>query len=336
MKILAIETSCDETSVSIVEDRTVLSNVISTQIEEHKIYGGVVPEIASRRHAEAISQVCEQALIDADLNYNDIEAVAVTFAPGLIGALLVGVNFAKGLALSLGVPLIPVHHLRSHIAANYIDNPELKPPFLCLLVSGGNTVIAEVTDYTTFKIIGGTLDDAAGECFDKAARCMGLPYPGGVNLDKIATMADNKKYPLPYPKVSTGKYDFSFSGLKTAVLNLVHNANQKGEEIDIPVVCATVRQRVCDMLINNTLAAAEEYNHKTIVLAGGVSANSELRTRLQNECENKGYKFYCPPLKYCTDNAAMVGAQAIYEYNNGNLSDSSLNAIATLPIDYQN
>ena len=335
MKILSIETSCDETSVAIVEDRTVLSNIISTQIEEHKIYGGVVPEIASRRHAEAISQVCDEALKQANLTYSDIDAVAVTFAPGLIGALLVGVNFAKGLALSLGVPLIPVHHLRSHIAANYIDTPELKPPFLCLLVSGGNTVIAEVTDYTSFKIIGGTLDDAAGECLDKAARCMGLSYPGGVNLDKIATLADNKKYPLPYPKVSTGKYDFSFSGLKTAVLNLVHNAKQKGEEIDIPVVCATVRQRVCDMLITNTINAAKEFGHKSIVLAGGVSANSELRSRMESECEKLGIKLYCPPLKYCTDNAAMVGAQAIYEYKSGNVSDSSLNAAATLPIDYR-
>lgn len=335
MKILSIETSCDETSVAIVEDRTVLSNIISTQIEEHKIYGGVVPEIASRRHTEAISQVCNEALKQASLTYSDIDAVAVTFAPGLIGALLVGVNFAKGLALSLGVPLIPVHHLRSHIAANYIDTPDLKPPFLCLLVSGGNTVIAEVTDYTSFKIIGGTLDDAAGECLDKAARCMGLSYPGGVNLDKIATSADNKKYPLPYPKVSTGKYNFSFSGLKTAVLNLVHNAKQKGEEIDVPVVCATVRQRVCDMLINNTLCAAKEFGHKSIVLAGGVSANSELRSRMESECEKLGIKLYCPPLKYCTDNAAMVGAQAIYEYESGNISDSSLNAVATLPIDYR-
>ncbi len=334
MKILAIETSCDETSVAIVEDRTVLSNVISTQIEEHKIYGGVVPEIASRRHAEAISKVCEQALLDAKLTYKDIDAIAVTIAPGLIGALLVGVNFAKGLALSLGIPLIPVHHLRSHIAANYIDNPTLKPPFLCLLVSGGNTVIAKVTDYTKFEIIGETLDDAAGECFDKSARCMGLSYPGGVNLDKIATLADNKKYPLPYPKVSTGKYNFSFSGLKTAVLNLVHNAKQKGEEIDVPVVCATVRQRVCDMLINNTLNAAKEFGFETIVLAGGVSANSELRFRLQSECEKAGLKFYCPTLKYCTDNAAMVGAQAIYEYKDGNISGSSLNAAATLPINY--
>ncbi len=335
MKILAIESSCDETSVAIVEDRTVLSNVIATQVQEHKIYGGVVPEIASRRHAEAISQVCEKALSDAGLTYSDIEAVAVTFAPGLIGALLVGVNFAKGLALSLGVPLIPVHHLRSHIAANYIAHPDLKPPFLCLLVSGGNTVIAEVSDYTKFNIIGSTLDDAAGECFDKSARCMGLSYPGGVNLDKIATTADNKKYPLPFPKVSTGKYDFSFSGLKTAVLNLVHNANQKGEEIDIPVVCATVRQRVCDMLISNTLGAAKEFGYTKIVLAGGVSANSELRCRMESECKKNGYSLYYPPLKYCGDNAAMVGAQAIYEFNDGNIGDSTLNATATLPINYR-
>ena len=335
MKILAIESSCDETSVSIVEGRCVLSNVIATQIEEHKIYGGVVPEIASRRHAEAISLVCEQALTDAGLTYGDIDAVAVTFAPGLIGALLVGVNFAKGLALSLGVPLIPVHHLRSHIAANYIAHPDLKPPFLCLLVSGGNTVIAEVTDYTKFNIIGGTLDDAAGECFDETARCMGLPYPGGVNLDKIATLADNKKYPLPYPRVSTGKYDFSFSGLKTAVLNLVHNASQKGEAVDVPVVCATVRQRVCDMLISNTLAAAKEYGFNKIAIAGGVSANSELRARMQSECEKLGFSLYYPPLKYCGDNAAMVGAQAIYEYESGNIGDNSLNATATLPIDYR-
>ena len=335
MKILAIESSCDETSVAIVEDRKVLSNVISTQIEEHKIYGGVVPEIASRRHAEAISQVCDKALEDANLTYNDIEAVAVTFAPGLIGALLVGVNFAKGLAMSLGVPLIPVHHLRSHIAANYLAHPDLKPPFLCLLVSGGNTVIAEVTDYTKFNILGSTCDDAAGECFDKAARCMGLSYPGGVNLDKIATVADNKKYPLPFPKVSTGEFDFSFSGLKTAVLNLVHNAKQKNEEIDVPVICATVRERVCDLLINNTLAAAEKYGYKKIAIAGGVSANSELRARMEEECKKRNYSLYYPPLKYCGDNAAMVGAQALYEYKDGNIAGADLNATATLPINYR-
>lgn len=335
MKILSIESSCDETSVAIVEEREVLSNIVSTQIAEHRIYGGVVPEIASRRHTEAISAVCEEALKTANLTYSDIDAVAVTFAPGLIGALLVGVNFAKGLAISLKVPLIPVHHLRSHIAANYLAHKDLKPPFLCLLVSGGNTVIAEVLDYTKFRIIGATQDDAAGECFDKTARCMGLEYPGGVNLDKIATVADNIKYPLPYPKVSSGEFDFSFSGLKTAVINLVHNANQKGEEVDIPVVCATVRERVCDLLIKNTLAAAEKLGYNTITIAGGVSANSELRRRMQEECDKRNYTLYYPPLKYCGDNAAMVGAQAIYEYRDGNVADSSLNATATLPIEYR-
>ena len=335
MKILAIESSCDETSVAVVEDRTVLSNIVSTQVEEHKIYGGVVPEIASRRHTEAISAVCDEALKTAGIRYSDIDAVAVTFAPGLIGALLVGVNFAKGLSMSLGVPLIPVHHLRSHIAANYLAHPHLKPPFLCLLVSGGNTVIAKVSDYTKFEIIGQTRDDAAGECFDKVARQMGLSYPGGVTLDKIATVADHKKYPLPHPKVSGGEFDFSFSGLKTAVINLVHNAKQKNEEIDVPVLCATVRERVCDLLIKNTMAAAEETGFTTIAVAGGVSANSELRRRLDEECKNKGYSLYYPPLKYCGDNAAMVGAQALHEYLDGNLGDTSLNATATLPINYR-
>lgn len=335
MKILAIESSCDETSVAVVEEREVLSNIISTQIAEHRIYGGVVPEIASRRHTEAISAVCDEAVKQAGIEYSEIEAVAVTFAPGLIGALLVGVNFAKGLALSLGVPLIPVHHLRSHIAANYIAHKDLEPPFLCLLVSGGNTVIAEVTDYTKFKILGGTRDDAAGECFDKTARCMGLEYPGGVTLDKIATVSDFEKYPLPFPKLSGSEYDFSFSGLKTAVINQIHNASQKGLEIDVPVLCATVRERVCDMLIANTFRAAEEFGYKKIAVAGGVSANSELRRRMQEECEKRGFKLYYPPLKYCGDNAAMVGAQAIYEYRDGNISGSDLNATATLPIDYR-
>ena len=335
MKILAIESSCDETAAAVTDERTVLSNIVATQIAEHRIYGGVVPEIASRRHTEAISAVCEDALKEAGITYTDIDAVAVTFAPGLIGALLVGVNFAKGLSLSLKKPLIPVHHLRSHIAANYINNPDLKPPFLCLLVSGGNTVIAEVSDYTKFKILGGTRDDAAGECFDKTARCMGLPYPGGVTLDKIATEADCKRYPLPFPHTSSGEFDFSFSGLKTAVMNLVNNSAQKGEEIDIPVVCATVRQRVCDMLIDKTMKAAEKYGYKTVAVAGGVSANSELRTRLAKECEKRGIALYYPELRYCGDNAAMVGVQAYYEFSNGNLGDSSLNAAATLPIDYR-
>ena len=335
MKILAIESSCDETAAAVTEERDVLSSVVSTQIAEHKIYGGVVPEIASRRHTEAISTVVKEALDKASLTYGDIDAVAVTFAPGLIGALLVGVNFAKGLALSLNKPLIPVHHLRSHIAANYITNPDLKPPFLCLLVSGGNTVIAEVTDYTKFKILGGTRDDAAGECGDKAARCMGLEYPGGVNLDKTATKADTKRYPLPFPHVSSGEFDFSFSGLKTAVMNLVNNSAQKGDIIDVPVVCATVRQRVCDVLIEKTMSAAEKYGYKTVAVAGGVSANSELRLRMANECEKRGIKLYYPKLCYCGDNAAMVGVQAYYEFLSGNIGNSSLNAAATMPIDYR-
>lgn len=335
MKILAIESSCDETAAAVTEERKVLSSIVSTQIAEHRIYGGVVPEIASRRHTEAISAVCSDALKVAGITYSDIDAVAVTFAPGLIGALLVGVNFAKGLSMAINKPLIPVHHLRSHIAANYITNSKLKPPFLCLLVSGGNTVIAEVTDYTKFKILGGTRDDAAGECFDKTARALGLQYPGGVTLDKIATAADLKKYPLPFPKVSSGEFDFSFSGLKTAVMNLVNNFAQKGEEIDVPVVCATVRQRVCDMLIEKTLSAAGKYGYKTLAVAGGVSANSELRARMTKECKDRGITLYFPELKYCGDNAAMVGVQAFYEYKDGNIGDSSLNAAATMPIDYR-
>ncbi len=336
MIILSIESSCDETAAAVTRGREILSSVVNTQIEEHKKFGGVVPEVASRRHIENISSVVEAALENAGITYSDIDAVAVTFAPGLIGALLVGVNFAKALALSLGVPLIPVHHLRSHIAANYIEHPELKPPFLCLLVSGGNTVIAEVCDYTRFRIIGETRDDAAGECLDKSARIMGLSYPGGVNLDKIATEKNSEKYPLPTPKVSGGKYDFSFSGLKTAVVNTVHNAKQKGIEIDVPVLSATVRAKVCDILIHNTLLAAKEGGYKSLAVAGGVSANSELRKRLEAECEKQNIKLYIPSLKYCGDNAAMVGVQAYYEYKSGNIGDSALNARATMPIDYNN
>ena len=334
MKILAIESSCDETAAAVTEGREVLSNIVATQIAEHKIYGGVVPEIASRRHTEAISAVAGEALKAANIGYNDIDAVAVTFAPGLIGALLVGVNFAKGLSYTLGIPLIPVHHLRSHIAANYITNEDLKPPFLCLTVSGGNTLLTKVEDYTVFKPIGKTMDDAAGECLDKAARCMGLSYPGGVNIDKIATEADTKKYPLPYPKTEN-KFDFSFSGLKTAIVNITHNAAQKNEEIDVPVLAATVRQKVCDILIDKTMSAVRKENAKTVVIAGGVSANSELRERMLKKCREEGIKLYFPELKYCGDNAAMVGVQAFYEYESGNIASLDLNAAATLPIDYR-
>ena len=336
MKILGIESSCDETAAAGVEDgRKVLSNVIASQVEEHKIYGGVVPEIASRRHTEAICSVVEKALEDAGCTINDIDAIAVTYAPGLIGALLVGVNYAKGLSYSTGIPLVPVHHLRGHIAANYISDEDIKPPFMSLVVSGGHSHIINVKDYTDFEIIGRTRDDAAGEAMDKAARTVGLPYPGGVNLDKISVNGDENKYKFPVPKVADSKYDFSFSGLKTAVINTVHNARQKGEEIDIPVLCATIRERVCDMLIDNTFKAAENLGYKKIAVAGGVSANSELRCRMDAECKKRGFELFYPPLKYCGDNAAMVGAQAIFEYESGNIAGTELNATATLPIDYR-
>ncbi len=333
MLILAIESSCDETAAAVCDGRRVISSVINTQIEEHKIYGGVVPEIASRRHCENISAVANKAILDANITYQDLDAIAVTYAPGLIGALLVAVNFAKGLSMSLGIPLIPVHHLRSHIAANYIDNDALKPPFLCLTVSGGNSIITEVRDYTDFAAVGGTRDDAAGECFDKAARAMGLGYPGGISLDKVATVADLQKYPLPKPRVEGSPYDFSFSGLKTAVINIIHNAKQRSVELDIPVLAATLRTRVCDMLIENTLSAAENLSYRTVVLAGGVSANSELRRRMQEECDKRGIALYYPKLCYCGDNAAMVGVQGYYEYLAGNTADEGLNAYATMPID---
>lgn len=333
MLILSIESSCDETSAAVTRGRSVLSNIISTQIDEHRIYGGVVPEIASRRHCENIAAVVKEAIDTAGVTFSDIDAVAVTAYPGLIGALLTGVNFAKGLSLSLSKPLIAVHHLRSHIAANYITNPDLKPPFLCLTVSGGNTVLCEVKDYTDFSVIGRTLDDAAGECFDKAARAMGLDYPGGVNLDKIASVADAERYPLPTPKINSGPFDFSFSGLKTAVINLIHNQKQKGIDVDVPVLCATLRKKVCDILIEKTFWAAKEKNYKKIVLAGGVSANSELRRRFEEECKIRNYEFFTPLLKYCGDNAAMVGVQAYFEYKAGNIADASLNATATMPID---
>ncbi|MBR1534384.1 MAG: tRNA (adenosine(37)-N6)-threonylcarbamoyltransferase complex transferase subunit TsaD [Ruminococcus sp.] len=332
MKILAIESSCDETAAAVVEDgRNVLSNIVASQVEEHKLYGGVVPEIASRRHAEAIVGVVDEAIKAAGCTLDELDAVAVTYAPGLIGALLVGVNFAKGFALATNKPLIPVHHLRSHIASNYISYKELKPPFLCLVVSGGHSHIVEVRDYTDMKVIGRTRDDAAGEAFDKAARAMGIPYPGGVELDKIAEGGDDSAYPMPRPKVDGSPYDFSFSGLKTAVINLIHNKAQKGEEINVPDVCASYRKAVVGCLADNFLLAAEDLGYTTLVIAGGVSANSLLRRELQSRCQGK-YDLYMPEKSLCGDNGAMVGAQAYYEYLAGHLAKSDLNAIATLPI----
>lgn len=334
MRILAIESSCDETAAAVVEDgRKVLSSVVASQVEEHRLYGGVVPEIASRRHAEAITPVVTQALEQARLSLNEIDALAVTYAPGLIGALLVGVNFAKGLSLATGLPLIPTHHLRSHIASNYISNLELKPPFLCLVVSGGHSHIVMVEDYTKMKIIGRTRDDAAGEAFDKAARTMGMPYPGGIELDKVAESGDPLAFKLPRPAVHDAPYDFSFSGLKTAVINLLHNASQKGEELNRADVCASYRYAVVDCLVTNFLKAAEDLNVKRLVIAGGVSANSLLRSTLADECGKRDYELFMPEKSLCGDNAAMVGSQAYYEYLSGNIADTDLNAYATMSIE---
>ncbi len=334
MKILAIESSCDETAAAVVEDgRKVLSSVVASQVAEHRLYGGVVPEIASRRHAEVISKVVSQSLVEANVTLKDITAIAVTYAPGLIGALLVGVNFAKGLSYATGLPLVPVHHLRSHIASNYISNSELKPPFLCLVVSGGHSHIVMVEDYTKMKIIGKTRDDAAGEAFDKAARTMGMPYPGGIELDKVAQNGDPLAFKLPRPTVHDAPYDFSFSGLKTAVINLLHNAEQKGIELNKADVCASYRYAVVDCLTTNFLKAAEDLNAKKLVIAGGVSANSLLRSTLQDECKKRGYEFYMPEKFLCGDNAAMVGSQGYYEYLSGNIAGTDLNAYATMSIE---
>ena len=334
MNILALESSCDETAAAVVADgRRVLSNIVASQVEEHKLYGGVVPEIASRRHAEAVTGVTRQALDAAGLSLSDIDAVAVTYAPGLIGALLVGVNFAKGLAYSADLPLIPVHHLRSHIAANYLASPELTPPFLCLVASGGHSHLVEVEDYTRIRVLGRTRDDAAGECFDKAARAMGLPYPGGVHLDRLAAGGNPDAYALPHPHVTGSPYDYSFSGLKTAVLNLLHNAEQRGMAISLPDLAASFQKTVVDQLAGNLLRAAEDTGAKTLVLAGGVSANSGLRSRMESECRKRGLSLYRPPLELCGDNAAMVGAQAYYEYLAGTRAGLDLNAAATMPID---
>lgn len=332
MKILAIESSCDETAAAVVEDgRKILSNVVATQIEEHRLYGGVVPEIASRRHCESITAVVNEALAKAGLTLAETDAVAVTFAPGLIGALLVGVNFAKGLSLAAEKPLIPVHHIKGHIAANYLAHPDLKPPYLCLVASGGHSHIIRVHDYTRFETIGRTLDDAAGEAFDKAARAMGFPYPGGVEIDRAAKGGDPKKYRLPRPKTQN-PYDFSFSGLKTNVINLVHNAGQRGEPLDIPSLAASFQYTVSDILSSRFVQAARDGGEKTAVLAGGVAANSVLREMLGERCEKVGIRLYVPPIALCGDNAAMIGSQAYYEYLAGNVADGGLNAQATLAL----
>lgn len=334
MNILAIESSCDETAVAVVRDgREVLADCISSQVEIHRTYGGVVPEIASRKHIEAIYTLADAALADAKLTRADIDAIAVTYAPGLIGAVLVGVNFAKAAALALNVPLIPVHHIRGHVAANYLAFPELEPPFLALIVSGGHTMFVDVQDYTRMKIIGSTRDDAAGECFDKVARVLGMPYPGGAALDKAAKTGNAAKYDLPLAHVKGSEFDMSFSGLKTAALNLIHNAAQKGEEIDVPSLCASFSAKISDTLVLRAIAAFELTGHRNFVLAGGVAANSRIRGDFEVTCAESCVNLYMPPLSLCGDNAAMIGAQGYYEYLAGNLANQSLNAFANRSIE---
>ena len=333
MNILAVESSCDETAVAVVVDgRKVLTDKIASQVELHRIYGGVVPEIASRKHIEAIYGLADEALRDAGITRDQIDAVAVTYAPGLIGAVLVGVNFAKAAALTLGKPLIPVHHIRGHIAANYLAYPDLKPPFLCLVVSGGHTMIVDVKDYTEMEILGTTLDDAAGECFDKVARVLGMPYPGGAALDRTAKAGDQSKYQLPRSKPGKNPYDMSFSGLKTASLNLIHHAEQVGEELDIPSLCASFSSAVADILIPRMEQAIRQTGYQHVAVAGGVAANSRIRGDMEKLCDQLGVNLYMPPLSLCGDNAAMIGAQGYYEYLAGNIADMELNAYATKSI----
>ena len=333
MNILAVESSCDETAVSIIVDgRKVLTDCIASQVDLHRIYGGVVPEIASRKHIEAIYGLADQALATTGLSRSDIDAVAVTYAPGLIGAVLVGVNFAKAAALALNKPLIPVHHIRGHIAANYLAYPELEPPFLCLVVSGGHTMIIDVEDYTKMKILGTTLDDAAGECFDKVGRVLGMPYPGGAALDKAASMGDETKYYLPRSKPGQNPLDMSFSGLKTAALNLIHHAEQVGEELDINSLCASFCAAVSDTLVPRVIQAMEQTGRKKLAVAGGVAANSRIRADIMRAAEKLDAQVYLPPLKLCGDNAAMIGAQAFFEYSAGNTAGMELNAYATKSI----
>ena len=333
MKILAIESSCDETAVAIVENgRTVLTDCIASQVDLHRIYGGVVPEIASRKHIEAIYGLADEALEKANIQRSDIDAVAVTYAPGLIGAVLVGVNFGKAAAMALNKPLIPVHHIRGHIAANYIAYPELKPPFLCLVVSGGHTMFVDVKDYTDMEILGGTLDDAAGECFDKVARVLGMPYPGGAALDKAAQAGDPNRYQLPRTHAGDNPFDLSFSGLKTASLNLIHHAQQVGEDLDVPGLAASFCAAVSDTLVPRAMLALAKTGYKQLAVAGGVAANSIIRRDILAAAEKLGVEVYLPPLSLCGDNAAMIGAQAYYEYQTGNLADMSLNAYATKSI----
>ena len=334
MIILGIESSCDETAASVVKDcREIRSSVVSTQIEEHRKYGGVVPEIASRRHCENILGVVKKALNDADITVGDLDGIAVTYAPGLIGALLVGVSFAKALAMSTGKPLIPVHHIAGHIATNYLTYPDLEPPYLCLVASGGHSHIIEVLSYTKFRVIGRTRDDAAGECFDKCARSMGFPYPGGVHIDNAAKTGDSKAFRLPRPVVAGNEFDFSFSGLKTSVINMLHNAEQKGTELNKNDLAASLQGTISEILTDHTIRAAQSLGYKKVALAGGVSANTGVRSALSAACQKHGFEFYMPEKSLCGDNGAMIACQGSYNLLAGITADESLNAVATLSME---
>ena len=333
MLILSVESTCDETAVAVTENgRRVLTDQIFSQADLHAIYGGVVPEIASRSHVEVISQLAERAIRDAGVERRDLDAVAVSYAPGLIGAVLVGVNFAKSAAMALRLPLIPVHHVRGHIAANYIAFPELEPPFLCLAISGGNTLLVDVQDYTRLRILGQTRDDAAGECFDKSARVLGLPYPGGAPIDALAREGRDDRYALPRPYVGENPYDMSFSGLKTAVINIAHHCEQTGEELDRAGLAASLCRAVSDSLVPRTMAAARELGYGKVAVAGGVAANSRIRSDFTAACQESGDALFVPPLRLCGDNAAMIGCQGYYEYLAGHTAGTDLNAYANMSL----
>ncbi len=331
--ILAIESSCDETAAAVVKNgREVLSNVISSQIDLHTLYGGVVPEIASRKHIEKINQVIEQALDDANVKLTDIDAIGVTYGPGLVGALLVGVAEAKAISYAANIPLVGVHHIEGHVSANYIENKDLEPPFLCLIVSGGHTHLVLVKEYGTYEIIGRTHDDAAGEAYDKVARAIGLGYPGGPKIDKLAKEGNKDAIPFPRAHIEGSPFDFSFSGVKSAVLNHINLCNMKKEEINAADIAASFQEAVVDVLVTRTIAAAKEYKMDKVAIAGGVASNSALRTAMKEACDREGLKLYHPSALYCTDNAAMIGTAAYYDFKNGKRSGLDLNAVPNLKI----
>ena len=333
INILAIESSCDETAAAVVHNgRKVLSNIISSQIDLHKLYGGVVPEIASRKHIEKINQVIEEALKEAEVTLKDIDAVAVTYGPGLVGALLVGVAEAKAIAYAAGLPLVGVHHIEGHISANYIEHPELEPPFLCLVASGGHTHLVCVKDYGKYEILGRTRDDAAGEAYDKVARAIGLGYPGGPKIDRIAREGNPDAIKFPKANVDGAKYDFSFSGLKSAVLNYINGCKMKGESFDPADIAASFQKAVVEVLVEKSMQAAEDYSMRKFAIAGGVASNTSLRTAMEAACAKRGIQFYHPSPIYCTDNAAMIGAAGFYEYLAGTRHGWDLNAVPNLKL----